>query len=140
MNALITSFRASHGLSVPVYSAAVYQPRGYSYPKIDWTDIRREGEWTRPRDFLQTEEPLLHYHHALLNLYASRKGEILQWLHTAPEMFALCCWCPYDRAAQRQLQEHGSFVCHTAVVAEVLEQYGVRCWFDADRQRMKVLP
>ena len=140
-HALITSFNRSHQLPVPVFSAAVYQPQGYSYPKADWADIRRDGAWTRPRDFLGTEDPLLHYHQALLNLYAGRWDEIERWISSVGNNFALCCWCPYDRAAQRQLHEHGSFVCHTAVIGEVLEgDHGVRVWYDDDRRRMKVLP
>lgn len=140
-HALITSFRRSHELPVPVFSAAVYQPQGYNYEKADWCDIRRDGAWIRPRDFVgQGDDPLLLYHNALLNLYAERAHEISNWLDGVGNDFALCCWCPYDRAAQRQLHEHGSFVCHTAVIGEVLENFGVRVWYDDDRRRMKVLP
>lgn len=140
-HALITSFQRAFQLPVPAFSAAVYQPQGYSLPKADWADIRRNGTWTRPRDFVgQGEDPLLLYHQALLNLYAERWDEIEHWIRSVGNDFALCCWCPYDRAAQRQLHEHGSFVCHTAVVGEVLQDHGVRVWYDEDRRRMKVLP
>lgn len=143
MKCLITSFQRSHGLEA-VFSAAVYQPKGYNYPKAEWADIRRDGAWTRPRDFIGEDEPLLQYHHALLNLYSQRREEISLWLAevgTFWREFVLCCWCPYDRAAQRQLQEHGSFVCHTAVIGEALELWhGVQVFYDSDRRNMKVLP
>lgn len=143
MRALITSFQRSHGLEA-VFSAAVYQPKGYNYPKAEWADIRRDGVWTRPRDFLDTEDPLRNYHVALFNLYVSRREEISLWLAQVSTFwgeFVLCCWCPYDRAAQRQLVEHGSFVCHTAVIGEILEnQHSVQVFYDSDRQRMKQLP
>ena len=144
MRCLITSFRCSHNLEA-VWSAAVYQPKGYHYPKAEWADIRDEnGKWTRPRDFIGEEDPLLAYRQALLNLYASRTNVVAQWLAQVSTFwgeFALCCWCPYDRAAQRQLQEHGSFVCHTAVIGEHLEQHhGVQVFYDNDRRLMKVLP
>lgn len=145
MNALMTSFFRSHGLPpgfVP-FSAAVYQPKGYSYVKAPWTDIRdANGNWIRPRNFLSAPDPLAAYHRALLDLYATRTGAIQTFLHSCEvERISpvFCCWCPKDRAAQRQLQEHGTFVCHTAVVGEVLEQFGVGVWYDDDRRRMKVL-
>ena len=142
---LITSFSRSLGVanSMATYSAAVYQPKGFNYPKAEWADIRNdEGRWIRPRDFIGEDEPLLQYHHALLNLYYSRRDDIGAWLSPLGNLpFVLCCWCPYDRAAQRQIAEHGSFVCHTAVIGEHLERHhGVQVFYDDDRRKMKVLP
>lgn len=142
MDVLITSFQRSHGLGdVPVWSAAVYSPRQFThYPKAWWTDIRNEdGAWTRPRDFVDRPDPLGAYRAELLRLYRSREEQARAWVSGVDDWAALCCWCPYDRAAQRQLEEHGSFVCHTAVVGEFLEELGVRVWYDQDRRRMKDL-
>lgn len=121
-------------------SVAVYQPKGYSYPKVEWADIRRDGRWTRPRDFLSSEQPLVAYHDALYALYMERKDEAEWWRDAIPWDVALCCWCPYDQAAQRQLKDFGSFVCHTAVLSEfIYRELHVQVWEDGDRRHMAVL-
>lgn len=143
MNVLLTSFQRSHNIGHPACSVAVYQPEGYALPKVEWADIRRGKVWTRPRDFIAEPDPLAAYHQSLLDLYRTREDQIRQWIEANGRFWttmALCCWCPYDRAAQRQLGEHGSFVCHSAVVGEILEELGVRVWYDSDRRLMKVLP
>lgn len=145
MNALITSFQRSHIIQLPgaqVFSAAVYQPKGYAYPKAEWCDIRDENRnWIRPREFMDFPDPLAAYHQKLLAHYRARKREIGEWLDgLLTGNFILCCWCPYERRAREQLEEHGSYVCHTAVVGEALEELGVRVWYDSDRLKMKVLP
>jgi len=154
---LITSFQRSLGVArtMATYSAAVYQPKGFNYPKADWTDIRDvNGKWIRPREFMHVldtdptllpgvgvNDPLKAYHNALLHHYAKRFNQIEDWLSIFGSLpFVLCCWCPYERAAQRQIKEHGSYVCHTAVLGEVLEEHGVQVFYDSDRRLMKVLP
>jgi hypothetical protein len=138
---LLTSFRNGEGLvnHMPVWSAAVYQPRGIDFPKAQWADIRDEnGVWTRPRNFVDQPRPLVSYKEALWTLYSNREEEIAEWLrenHT--DEVAMCCWCPYDRAAQRQLKEWGSFVCHTAVMGLYLENiFEIEVHYDGDRDRM----
>lgn len=142
-NVYLTSFFKSHGLpdGVVPYSAAVYQPKGYGYPKVPWTDIRPDGgQWIRPREFLSEANPLDGYRKALLDLYGGRKDEACAWRDSLAHDVALCCWCPYDRAAQRQLGDFGSFVCHTAVLGEfIYNELGVAVWEDADRRKMAVL-
>lgn len=142
-NVYLTSFRQSHSLPAGVvpYSAAVYQPRGYSYPKVAWTDIRREsGEWIRPRQFLHAERPLEAYRDALLKLYESRLLQAQTWAEQTEHDVALCCWCPHDRAAKRQLEEWGSFVCHTAVLSEfIYKRLLIAVWEDGERRHMAVL-
>lgn len=147
----MTSFQRSHGLTMPVFSAAVYQPKGYELPKADWTDIRRDGRWIRPRDFVTESgvyvgDPLESYARALFELYDSRIEEAQRWFHEVAQDYhtlggiALACWCPYDRAAQRQLGEHGSFVCHTGPLGSWIEsRLGHRVWNDTDRARMKAI-
>lgn len=138
MSILFTSFGRSKNLDIQKFSCAVYQPKGFNYPKVDWTDIRREGgHWTRPRDFISAYRPLDAYREALWQLYSSREKQIYDWLYKRSGDIALCCWCPYDRAAQRQLQEHGSFVCHTAVLGLILEhKFHQVVAYDSDREKM----
>jgi hypothetical protein len=125
---------------MPAFSIAVYQPHWMpQLPKLDVFDIRDHGKWTRPRDFVDREDPLKAYAEHLWRLYDERHHEISKTLAGLPEEAALCCWCPYDKAAQRQLQQFGSFVCHSEVVGQVLEYHGVSVGKDADRQDMKVL-
>lgn len=138
----ISSFAMSHYFppDVPKFSAAVYQPKGYNSPKAHWADIRRNGAWTRPRDFISKPSPLIVYRSALWDLYASRHDAIERWIEDRAGSTALLCWCPYDKAAQRQLNEWGSFVCHTAVIGEYLSTVlKVPVWYDADRLKLAVL-
>lgn len=139
----LTSYLRSHALpeGVTAYSCTVYPPRGYEhYPKIVWTDIRNGGAWTRPRNFIGLPDPPAAYHDALYALYVTRLDEARAWAASLLSDVALCCWCPYDRSAQRQLEDHGSFICHTEVLAEFIErELGLRVWLDFDRRRMKAL-
>lgn len=137
----LTSFFKAKELpdDVTRYSAAVYQPAGYRFPKAEWTDIRdSDGEWIRPRNFLTSAEPHQAYRERLLRLYHSRISEAQRWLETQGfQSASLHCWCPYDKAAQRQLKEWGSFICHTAVIGEFLStELKVPVWYDADRLRL----
>ena len=144
LNIYITSFFKSHLVpkGVEKYSAAVYAPKGYEWmPKAQWTDIRNaNGDWTRPRNFEKEENPLAAYRDALLSLYSDRYLQANAWLTMLPGDAALCCWCPSDKAAQRQLQEWGSFICHTSVLGEYISStFNMPVWYDADRLRMTVL-
>ncbi len=137
----LTSYQLSHALPDGVLrcQCTVYPPKGYEhYPKVDWTDIRQgDGSWIRPRVFMDQFDPPKAYHDALMKLYESRIIEATSWAVNLQSDVALCCWCPYDRAAQRQLHEHGSFICHTEVLGEFLEnRIGLRVWRDADRAKM----
>lgn len=121
-----------------MYSAAVYQPKGYKYPKVAWTDIRdASGKWTRPREFLDHDDPALAYFDAMLAHYDARLDEAREWAQNAPDKVALCCWCPYDRAAKRQIEEFGSFICHTGPLGLFIEdRLGVTVTYDIDRDKM----
>ena len=138
----ITSFQLSHELPAGVskHAVTVYAPKGYeAYSKIDWTDIRQaDGTWTRPRNFVGEPDPLASYWRALFELYDSRRAEAERWRDGLLGDVALCCWCPHDRAAQRQLAEHGSFVCHTGPLGQWIEtRLGLRVWYDQARREMK---
>jgi hypothetical protein len=144
MRVYLTSFFESVKLpdSVEVYSAAVYQPSGYKYPKADWTDIRDQtGKWIRPREFLGDDDPAYSYYVAMLEHYRNRRNDAVAWLESVTDPYntdiALCCWCPYDKAAQRQLREFGTFICHTGPLGEFLaEELGMDVWYDTDRRMM----
>lgn len=137
---LMTSFFESKKLNLPLFSAAVYQPRGFSYPKICWTDIRDEsGNWIRPREFLSFLDPAQAYWNAMLDHYDSRLDKALKWKTENQDLdtAALCCWCPFDRAAQRQLKEFGSFICHTGPLGHWIEtRLEIPVFYDFDRLRM----
>lgn len=141
----ITSFKKADRLpdGVMKFSAAVYQPQDCNYPKAEWCDIRDDtGQWIRPNRYLDEPEPLAAYRQVLLMHYEARHRDIRTWINHIGAAAALLCWCPYERAAQRQLQEFGSFVCHTAVLAEVLSssyRTRVNVFLDSDRLRMTTL-
>lgn len=143
-NVYLTSFQKSHALppGVAPCSVAVYQPNGYVYPKIEWADIRHDGKhWVRPRDFIDQPQPLVQYRAALMSVYLQRLDVALEWASRLEHDVAMCCWCPYDKAAQRQLGMFGSFVCHTAVLGEFIyaQLPNLRVWEDEDRRSMAVL-
>jgi hypothetical protein len=145
VNVYLTSFAKSgqRPEGVTPYSAAVYQPKGMSFPKVEWTDIRAEaGLWIRPRVFAGQSDPLFRYAHRLYGLYDDRVDQAWEWIRHGPTDVALLCWCPYDKAARRQLEEHGSFVCHLTAVGQWLTHAfaDVKVWQDADRLRAAVLP
>src|SRR3990167_8862087 len=132
----LTSFYKSGELPPEVkrFSAAVYQPDGFNYPKIFAFDIRSKGKWIRPREFKDKPRSLMAYHDALYAHYLKREVAIQTWLYKFGDTpVALCCWCPYEKAAQHQLNEWGSFVCHLSVVGEFLHDLGAQVWYDGDR-------
>jgi hypothetical protein len=140
---LLTSFKKS--LTLPAdyskFSIAVYQPKGFNYPKLPWFDIRENGRWIRPREFLSETEPLVGYREKLLEHFYKDAPEIKSWYwnQTGGDM-AFCCWCPYEKAAQRQIRQFGSFVCHTGVVYGALQYMGIPVELDEDRkERMNKL-
>lgn len=134
---LLTSFLKSNEFSGSKYSAAVYQPKGYTYPKAAWADIRKDdGTWIRPREFVSWNRPLNGYFASLFSLYLSRRDEIEEWVERHGSNLALLCWCPYEKAAQRQLREYGSYVCHLGVVEAILKEIGEQVRVDKDRKKM----
>lgn len=121
------------------FSAAVYQPKGFKFEKVAWTDIRDErGRWTRPREFLDYLDPVVAYRDALWTVYLQRDAAIQAWLYDwNKEDPVLCCWCPYDSAAKRQIKEWGSYICHTAVIGKFLQhRYQIDVEYDKDRDKM----
>jgi hypothetical protein len=127
----------------------MYQPRQYGFSRVDWALIGKPdgSNWIRPRNFIDLPDPLAAYKAALWIRYNERTELAHAWFHSIEQAFpgvagvAFLCWCPYDQAAQRQMREHGSFVCHTAVLGEWIEnRLGHRVWFDHDRRHMKALP
>lgn len=134
---------------VPAFSVAVYQPKQFpALPKLDLFDIRENGKWIRPRDFMgeghdatQPDSFLLEqYRLKLVALYAERWAAYLHEHRKFPfdinADLTFCCWCPYDRAAQRQLKDYGSFVCHTWPIESFLTTMGIAVVRDKDREQM----
>jgi hypothetical protein len=135
---LITSFfKAKEAGADECWSAAVYQPKGYTFPKAAWADIRDErGNWIRPRNFLDAADPAMAYYQCMCEHFMARSSDIERWVEEREGVPALCCWCPFDRAAKRQLEEFGSFICHTGPIATVLEELGYEVGLDKDRENM----
>lgn len=144
----LTSFKRFHEgkVDMPGYSIAVYQPRWYpELPEVDLFDIRDDAGWVRPRLFEGQSTPLLRYHDRLVFMYRQRFNhdcEIGLSLYRdhfdQHEDVALCCWCPYDKAAQRQLEEYGTFVCHSWPVETFLKSLGFDTERDPDRHNAMV--
>lgn len=148
MSILLTSFKRWHDApieGVKPYSIAVYQPHWYpALRESRWFDIREQGKWIRPRDFVPpNHDPtkpdmkiIRAYRNALMGLYLDRLPQIEHFLDHAGQNIALCCWCPYDKAAKRQLEDYGGFVCHSAVIDQLLSITGWDVERDADREKM----
>jgi hypothetical protein len=113
-----------------------------SFPKANWCDIRdKDGKWIRPREFIKSKNPMAEYRIALTKHYNMRHKKIRKFFEGIDdeENVALLCWCPYERAAQRQLRQFGSYICHLSVIGRVLDDMGYSVWLDSDRLRMAVL-
>jgi len=148
MSIHLTSFKRYHDdkWTMPGVSIAVYQPKWYpQLPKIDYFDIRNEkGSWIRPRDFVPPNHDRTKFDFSIVEAYATelihqyhlRYTDIWDWLKEN-QLFqrsdiALCCWCPHDKAAGRQIKDFGTYVCHSAVVEKFLNDH-----FDVDVIRDK---
>jgi len=134
----ITSFFVSKEAEVDeLWSAAVYQPKGYNFPKAAWADIRdSSGAWIRPRNFLDSSDPAAAYFERMYEHFMARSFDIAEWYSACDGVPGLCCWCPYDKAARRQLAEFGSFICHTGPIAAVLTDLGYEVVLDKARDNM----
>lgn len=74
------------------------------------------------------------YYQGLIALYRSRHEDVTAWVDAHEgEDVTVACWCPHTKAAKRQLEQFGTFVCHTLAVARVLQQYGWTVELDEDR-------
>jgi hypothetical protein len=141
----LTSFYKSKLLpeNMAKWSAAVYQPKGFNYPKATvWEIVDEDGMLVSPREYALMNHQLLRYRKALMSLYSSRHEKITKWVKAYKDVdIALCCWCPYEKAAQRQLEQFGSFICHLSVVGLYLYTHfpEQNVWLDGDRLRMAVL-
>ena len=135
---VLTSFFDSKEAEVDeLWSAAVYQPKGYKFPKAGWADIRDEdGNWIRPRNFLDADDPAAAYYERMCEHFMARASEIHGWYAECSGVPGLCCWCPYDKAARRQLAEFGTFICHTGPIATVLDDLGYEVVLDKARENM----
>lgn len=114
----------------------MYQPSGFDYPKLEFFDIRKNGIKYTASKFPTVEE----YRDATYTLFWSRRKGIKRWLdkvYKSEEDAALCCWCPYSRKAQKILNQHGNFICHTEIVRRILIDLDSNLIIlnDADRQK-----
>ena len=87
-----------------------------------------------PRNFLDTADPAKAYWNAMLAHYDTRLDAASEWAADAPDRVALHCWCPFDRAAKRQMEQFGSFICHTGPLGEwIVTRLGVAVGYDEAR-------
>lgn len=136
MRVLLTSYREAAAFDgdarIGVYSAANWQPRGLTYPNADWA-IPRTSDGKRI--YISTYGGPSNYWPAMVDFFEAQSHTIAEWLNDLDtEYFVLACWCPYTRKAGEQLRDHGSFVCHTGPLGEVLSTFpGLEVVLDTDR-------
>ena len=122
------------------FSISRWQPAGFAYPELSFlAPWDAAGRPIRLRDFAGS---LSGYHDALWQRLVEQRDKVEEFLDYLSEysQFALCCWCPYSRPAQRQIKQFGTFVCHSMVVKPFLEQYpGVSVQLDDDRRTRAVI-
>jgi hypothetical protein len=160
MTVLLTSFKRFHANTsskrIPGYSIAVTQPDWQpELPMLHLFDIRdpnNGGAWTKVRDFVDESGDDLgavkRYHEHLLDMYQRRYtyeqslGQLGTQIAELIPMFrhdvALCCWCPYTKAAKSQIERFGTFVCHSMVVETFLRRGGLKVVRDKDREKQMV--
>src|SRR3990170_1746497 len=132
----LTSFyqyhRSTHRDRVPGYSIARWQPKWYQ--PLPALRLFHPGQ-IRPRDF---GGDLQAYHETLLVIFRQRytSHDQRKWPWKQNGDIALCCWCPYAKAATRQIKEFGTFVCHSWPAETFLKELGLEVIRDGDRKGM----
>jgi len=123
---ILTSFRkATEYEGVKKYSVARFQPQGTSpLPSLRFlAAVDRDGKPLHLDDL--SPENLEAYRNALRDGYKARWGAIKKWLDSLSpdEDIVLCCWCPYSKSAQKQIEKYGRFFCHTSLIKEMLNKH-----------------
>lgn len=136
MDIILTSFqRLGENPEVvartPRYSSARWQPKGWSLPEVDWMKPAEDGRPIYLRYFSSPEK----YFEYMYTFYNAQRDEIQAWLdaHQDEDLIFLACWCPYSRTSKKQIEQHGTFVCHLEPIRAILEEEGVNVRLDQDR-------
>ena len=145
MSILLTSFKKSLKLkgksNIEFYSVSRWQPSNFFYPSLDFLGAYNKN---KQRLFLKgRNNPLQSYQHDLFEYYVSQWKKINSWLtslNNNDKLIVLCCWCPYSNSTKKQIQNFGSFACHTGLIGKIINKYCPEetLYLDIDRHKQLV--
>lgn len=141
MPVLLTSFGVSKYLdkSWTCYSIARRQPKGFAYPTLSFLAPRdSHGRSLLLRLF--KKNPASSYRRAYFDQIERRKDRVRDWFREIDpnENIALCCWCGMSQNKSRdQVYSHGTFVCHTMLVGQLLTKNRPKIQVLVDRDRAR---
>ena len=121
-----------------IRSVARRQPRGFYYPVLDFFAPQTDNGI--PLLLRHFDDPVNGYKDAYYALMRLRYRLIQGWVNNIPAgtKIALCCWCnnTYGQGS-RQVQEHGTFVCHTVLIGQIIKKIRpeVTIVLDPDREK-----
>lgn len=124
---IFTSFNESRNIlkkdfirhrDVNLCSVSRWQPKGFSYIDLPFLAAKNvNGEK------LTLKNGLKEYKRQLYMYYKSQwKDSIVPWVESLnPDVvYMLCCWCPHASHSRRQLDVYNTFVCHNALIGDVI--------------------
>jgi len=127
---ILTSFKEANWIAEKlnigkenIYSVARWQPRGYSFKELSFLSATdKDGNKLLLRNF---ENPIQDYAEALKEGYRARWKEIKQWLDSLDndKDIILVCWCPHSSQTKKQIEEYGTFCCHTGLIGKMINKH-----------------
>jgi len=124
MTIFFAPFSLSHNYEGKKYSVATFQPSGFSYQQLIFlAPIDETGNRIRLSVF--SDEHIEQFKKAVFLAYESRWSTIKKWLLSLSndEDIVLCCWCPYSGSSKQQTKDHGCFICHSGLVAQIIKEH-----------------
>lgn len=124
-NVMLTSFNEAKKLKCGnKFSVARTKPQwAKNYQELMFlAPFDPEGNAITLRRF--PHDPTGGYAAELKRAYLSRWHKIDEWLRglDVTRQYVLCCWCPHSSTSKRQIQEYGTFACHTLLIAKMIRK------------------
>lgn len=139
---LLTSFNTSRNIlkrqsfvnsGVNTYSVSRKQPSGFNY-----TDLPFLAAIDKHGTKLSLSDGITVYYETLMEYYKTvYESDILPWMEdlSNDNVDILCCWCPYSISTKRQMNSYQSFVCHTGIIGQMVNEVrpDIDVYMDIDR-------
>ncbi len=134
MAVIMTSFENSEKFQGIKLSVAQFQPAGAKYRPlkflfpVDEKGARIKADINNPGE----------YKNRVSEAYKKRWEEIHEWLLSLKKEvdLVLMCWCPHSSGAEEQLREKSEFICHTGLIAQMIQKHrpDIDVIMDEDRE------
>jgi hypothetical protein len=119
--------------SVNLYSVSRNQPAGFSYIDLPFLAARDvQGNKLTLKDGIDVyKEKLMEFYRSVWD------SDIVPWvMELVPgNIDIVCCWCPYSNSTRKQMSVYNSFVCHTGIIGDVINDINpdIEVYMDMDR-------